>query len=178
MSRIGQKPIDMPPGVTVEFNNGVLQVKGPKGNLSQPIDSRLSFKTDNQKLIIERSSEDKKAKAFHGLTRTLIHNMVIGVTQGFQKNLEIVGVGYRAVLHGNTLTLHLGYSHPINYKAPEGIDFEMSQRNIILVRGIDKQMVGQVAAQIRAFRKPDPYKGKGIKYVGEQIRRKAGKTKA
>ena len=178
MSRIGRKAIDMPPGVTVELNNGLVQVKGPKGILSQPLNPRLSLRIDNQKIIIERNSADKKVKALHGLTRTLINNMIIGVTQGFQKSLDIVGVGYRAALQGKTLTLQIGYSHPINYKAPEGIDFQISQKNIIAVSGIDKQLVGQVAAQIRAFRKPDPYKGKGIKYLGEQIRRKAGKTKA
>lgn len=178
MSRIGRKAIDIPPGVTVELNNGLVQVKGPKGILSQPLNPRLSLRIDNQKIIIERNSADKKVKALHGLTRTLINNMVIGVTQGFQKSLDIVGVGYRAALQGKTLTLQIGYSHPINYKAPEGIDFQISQKNIIAVSGIDKQLVGQVAAQIRAFRKPDPYKGKGIKYLGEQIRRKAGKTKA
>jgi len=155
-----------------------VQVKGPKGILSQPLNPRLSLRIDNQKIIIERNSADKKVKALHGLTRTLINNMIIGVTQGFQKSLDIVGVGYRAALQGKTLTLQIGYSHPINYKAPEGIDFQISQKNIIAVSGIDKQLVGQVAAQIRAFRKPDPYKGKGIKYLGEQIRRKAGKTKA
>ena len=178
MSRIGRKAIDMPPGVTVELNNGLVQGKGPKGILSQPLNPRLSLRIDNQKIIIERNSADKKVKALHGLTRTLINNMIIGVTQGFQKSLDIVGVGYRAALQGKTLTLQIGYSHPINYKAPEGIDFQISQKNIIAVSGIDKQLVGQVAAQIRAFRKPDPYKGKGIKYLGEQIRRKAGKTKA
>ena len=178
MSRIGRKAIDIPPGVTVELNNGLVQVKGPKGILSQPLNPRLSLRIDNQKIIIERNSADKKVKARHGLTRTLINNMIIGVTQGFQKSLDIVGVGYRAALQGKTLTLQIGYSHPINYKAPEGIDFQISQKNIIAVSGIDKQLVGQVAAQIRAFRKPDPYKGKGIKYLGEQIRRKAGKTKA
>ncbi|OGW14989.1 MAG: 50S ribosomal protein L6 [Nitrospinae bacterium RIFCSPLOWO2_12_FULL_45_22] len=178
MSRIGRKAIDIPPGVTVELNNGLVQVKGPKGILSQPLNPRLSLRIDNQKIIIERNSADKKVKALHGLTRTLINNMIIGVTQGFQKSLDIVGVGYRAALQGKTLTLQIGYSHPINYKAPEGIDFQISQKNIIAVSGIDKQLVGQVAAQIRAFRKPDPYKGKGIKYLGEQIRRKAGKTKA
>src|SRR3990170_3684159 len=178
MSRIGRKAIDIPPGVTVELNNGLVQVKGPKGILSQQLNPRLSLRIDNQKIIIERNSADKKVKALHGLTRTLINNMIIGVTQGFQKSLDIVGVGYRAALQGKTLTLQIGYSHPINYKAPEGIDFQISQKNIIAVSGIDKQLVGQVAAQIRAFRKPDPYKGKGIKYLGEQIRRKAGKTKA
>lgn len=178
MSRIGRKAIDIPSGVIVECDNGVVWVRGPKGNLSQPINPRLSLKLDNQKIIIERNSNDKKVKALHGLTRTLINNMIIGVTQGFQKGLEIVGIGYRAVLQGRTLTLNLGYSHPINYKAPDGIDLQMSQKNIILVSGTDKQLVGQVAAQIRAFKKPDPYKGKGIKYLTEQVKRKAGKAKA
>ena len=178
MSRIGRKAIDIPSGVTIECDNGVVWVRGPKGNLSQPINPRLSLKPDNQKIIIERSSNDKKVKALHGLTRTLINNMIIGVTQGFQKGLEIVGIGYRAVLQGGTLTLNLGYSHPINYKAPDGIDLQMRQKNIILVSGTDKQLVGQVAAQIRAFKKPDPYKGKGIKYLTEQVKRKAGKAKA
>jgi large subunit ribosomal protein L6 len=178
MSRIGRRAIDIPPGVTIEVNNGIVQVKGPQGILSQTINSRLVLRLDSQKILIERRSNDKKVKALHGLTRTLINNMIIGVTQGFQKTLEIIGVGYRAALDGRSLTLSLGYSHPIIYKAPEGIDFHMNQRNIIVIRGMDKQLVGQVAAQIRAFRKPDPYKGKGIKYAGEQIRRKAGKTKA
>jgi len=178
MSRIGRKPIEIPAGVKVEIGDGEVQVKGPKGSLSYKINKDLAIEKKDNHLIITRSSDDRKIKALHGLTRTLINNMVIGVSQGFQKSLEIVGVGYRAALQGKTLTLYLGYSHPINYKPPEGIEIQLSQKNVITVSGIDKQLVGQVAAEIRAFRKPDPYKGKGIRYLGEQIRQKAGKGKA
>jgi large subunit ribosomal protein L6 len=178
MSRIGRKPIDIPDGVTIEIKNGLVQVKGPKGVLCYQINPNLSIDQEDRKLIINRKSEDKKVRSLHGLTRTLINNMVIGVSQGYQKSLEVVGVGYRAAVQGKILTLNLGHSHPINYRAPEGIELQISQRNVIVVSGIDKQLVGQVAAEIRAFRKPDPYKGKGIRYLGEEIRRKAGKAKA
>ena len=151
-------------------------MKGPKGTLSQAIHRDMHIARDDSVLRVERPSDERTHRALHGLTRSLVANMVEGVTKGYEKRLEIHGMGYRAMLQGTTLTLHLGYSHPIVYEAPDTIEFELSGRDIIIVRGIDKQMVGQVAAEIRAFRKPDPYKGKGIRYVGEVIRRKVGKT--
>ncbi len=176
MSRVGLRPIEIPEGVEVSLEPGSVIVKGPKGTLNQAIHRDMRIARDDSVLRVERPSNERTHRALHGLTRSLVANMVEGVTKGFEKRLEIHGMGYRATLQGTTLTLLLGYSHPIVYEAPDTIDFELSGRDIIIVRGIDKQMVGQVAAEIRAFRKPEPYKGKGIRYVGEVIRRKVGKT--
>ena len=176
MSRVGLRPIEIPEGVEVSLEPGSVTVKGPKGTLSQAIHRDMHIARDDSVLRVERPSDERTHRALHGLTRSLVANMVEGVTKGFEKRLEIHGMGYRATLQGTTLTLLLGYSHPIVYEAPDTIEFELSGRDIIIVRGIDKQMVGQVAAEIRAFRKPEPYKGKGIRYVGEVIRRKVGKT--
>ncbi|MCH7646101.1 MAG: 50S ribosomal protein L6 [Nitrospinae bacterium] len=176
MSRVGLRPIEIPEGVEVSLEPGSVTVKGPKGTLSQAIHRDMRIARDDSVLRVERPSDERTHRALHGLTRSLVANMVEGVTKGFEKRLEIHGMGYRAMLEDTTLTLHLGYSHPIVYEAPDTIEFELSGRDIIIVRGIDKQMVGQVAAEIRAFRKPEPYKGKGIRYVGEVIRRKVGKT--
>lgn len=178
MSRVGLMPIEVPEGVEVKVSPGRVVVKGPKGELEQDIHSDISVVRQEGVLMVKRPSDQRTHRALHGLTRSLVANMVEGVTKGFEKQLDIQGMGYRALLQGRTLTLHLGYSHPIEYEAPEGIEFDLSGRNLITVRGIDKQKVGQVAAEIRAFRKPEPYKGKGIRYVGEVIRRKVGKTGA
>lgn len=176
MSRVGLRPIEIPEGVEVSLEPGSVTVKGPKGTLNQAIHRDIRIARDDSVLRVERPSDERTHRALHGLTRSLVANMVEGVTKGFEKRLEIHGMGYRAMLEETTLTLHLGYSHPIVYEAPDTIEFELSGRDIIIVRGIDKQKVGQVAAEIRAFRKPEPYKGKGIRYVGEVLRRKVGKT--
>lgn len=176
MSRVGLRPIEIPEGVEVSLEPGSVIVKGPKGTLNQAIHRDMRIARDDSVLRVERPSDERTHRALHGLTRSLVANMVEGVTKGFEKRLEIHGMGYRATLQGTTLTLLLGYSHPIVYEAPDTIEFELSGRDIIIVRGIDKQMVGQVAAEIRAFRKPEPYKGKGIRYLGEVLRRKVGKT--
>lgn len=177
MSRIGMKPIDIPSGVSVEIDDkNHVTVKGPKGTLEETMDKSITITEENNVIKVERHSEDKKHRALHGLTRTLIHNMVLGVTDGFSKKLEIVGVGYRAAKKGDTLVLTLGYSHPIEMKDPEGITTEVPNQLEIWVKGADKQQVGNYAAKIRSWREPEPYKGKGIKYAGEHIRRKEGKT--
>lgn len=177
MSRIGMKPIDIPSGVSVEIDDkNHVTVKGPKGTLEETMDKSITITEENNVIKVERHSEDKKHRALHGLTRTLIHNMVLGVTDGFSKKLEIVGVGYRAAKKGDTLLLTLGYSHPIEMKDPEGITTEVPNQLEIWVKGADKQQVGNYAAKIRSWREPEPYKGKGIKYAGEHIRRKEGKT--
>ena len=176
MSRIGRKHIAVPAGVEVTINGATVTVKGPKGTLSETFHSGISVKNEGGFIIVERSNDDKEYRALHGLTRTLIANMVDGVTKGFSKTLEIVGVGYKAALANKTLTLSLGYSHPIIFKEENGITFEVPNSNVVIVHGIDKQAVGQIAAQIREKRPPEPYLGKGVKYSGEKIRRKAGKT--
>ncbi len=177
MSRIGMKPIDIPSGVSVEIDDkNHVTVKGPKGTLEETMDKSITITEENNVIKVEIHSEDKKHRALHGLTRTLIHNMVLGVTDGFSKKLEIVGVGYRAAKKGDTLVLTLGYSHPIEMKDPEGITTEVPNQLEIWVKGADKQQVGNYAAKIRSWREPEPYKGKGIKYAGEHIRRKEGKT--
>ena len=177
MSRIGMKPIDIPSGVSVEIDDkNHVTVKGPKGTLEETMDKSITITEENNVIKVERHSEDKKHRALHGLIRTLIHNMVLGVTDGFSKKLEIVGVGYRAAKKGDTLVLTLGYSHPIEMKDPEGITTEVPNQLEIWVKGADKQQVGNYAAKIRSWREPEPYKGKGIKYAGEHIRRKEGKT--
>jgi large subunit ribosomal protein L6 len=176
MSRIGKKSIPLPKGVTVTVEGNVVKVKGPKGELQRTVHPELSIKLENNELTVSRPSEETRHKALHGLTRTLVANMVEGTSTGFRKTLELVGVGYKAEARPYGLQLALGFSHPIEYKAPKGIKLTAPVPTQILIDGADKEMVGQVAAEIRSFRKPEPYKGKGIKYQGEQIRRKAGKA--
>ena len=177
MSRIGREPITVPAGVAVTVAEGnAVTVKGPLGELKQSFNAALTIAQDGDKLIVTRPNDEKEMRALHGLTRTLLNNMVVGVTKGYEKKLEIVGVGYRAEKSGTKLTLGLGYSHPVIFEEANGIKFECPDSTTILVKGIDKQAVGQVAAVIRSKRPPEPYLGKGIKYSGEYIRRKAGKT--
>jgi large subunit ribosomal protein L6 len=175
MSRIGRKPIEIPDGVDVELAPGRVTVKGPKGELAQQLSPEMKVERENGTLTVERPTDRGEHRALHGLTRSLIANMVVGVTDGYERRLEIQGVGYRAQLKGKNLELALGFSHPVSVEAPEGIEFEVPQQTEIIVRGIDKQLVGQVAADIRKRRPPEPYKGKGVRYVGEQVRRKVGK---
>src|SRR3954463_4282598 len=175
MSRIGRKPVPVPEAVTVEIAPGNIAVKGPKGELSQPYSQDMKVEQDDGVVTIARPTDRGEHRALHGLTRSLIANMVEGVTEGFEKRLEIQGVGYRAALKGKKLELALGYSHPVAIDAPEGIDFEVPQPTEVIVKGIDKQLVGQVAADIRKRRPPEPYKGKGIRYKDEQVLRKVGK---
>jgi large subunit ribosomal protein L6 len=177
MSRIGKAPILLPQGVELKRAGSTVQVKGPKGTLSHTIPAGISLQIADGIIYVKRKGEAKQVRSLHGLSRTLIANMVTGVTEGFEKGLEIVGIGYRANLQGRNLHLSLGYSHPVIYPIPEGIELVVEKQNKIMVQGIDKQKVGQVAAEIRSFRKPEPYKGKGIRYIGEQVRRKAGKAK-
>lgn len=177
MSRIGRMPIAVPAGVTVEIaENNKVTVKGPKGTLERVLPAEMDIKMEGSEIVVSRPNDLKKMKSLHGLTRTLIHNMVIGVTEGYEKKLEINGVGYRAQKKGKEITFNLGFSHPVVMTDPEGIETEMDGQNIIIVKGIDKEKVGQYAAEIREKRKPEPYKGKGIKYADEVIRRKVGKT--
>jgi large subunit ribosomal protein L6 len=175
MSRIGKKPIAIPAGVTIDVKPGQVNVKGPKGELAQRVSPEMRVSAAEDALTVERPTDRGEHRALHGLTRSLIANMVEGVTDGFEKRLEIQGVGYRAQLKGKALELALGYSHPVSVPAPDGIEFEVPQPTQIVVRGIDKQLVGEVAAGIRKRRPPEPYKGKGIRYAGEQVRRKVGK---
>ena len=175
MSRIGKKPIPIPKDVKVDLKGDLLTVKGPKGNLQRKVDPNVQIQTDTDQIVLTVQAETKKSKSLHGLYRALVSNMVIGVSQGFERALEIVGVGYRAEMSGKTMVLHLGYSHPINYPVPEGVEAKVEKAKITLA-AIDKEVLGGVAAKIRSFRPPEPYKGKGIKYAQEQIRRKAGKT--
>jgi large subunit ribosomal protein L6 len=175
MSRIGRKPVAVPDAVTVEIAPGTVAVKGPKGELSQSFSPDMSIEQGEGVVTVSRPTDRGEHRALHGLTRSLIANMVEGVTDGFEKRLEIQGVGYRAALKGKNLELALGYSHPVSIAAPEGIDFEVPQPTEIIIRGIDKQLVGQVAADIRKRRPPEPYKGKGIRYKDEQVLRKVGK---
>ncbi|MBQ8509323.1 MAG: 50S ribosomal protein L6 [Clostridia bacterium] len=177
MSRIGRKPIAIPAGVDVKIGEGnVVTVKGPKGTLTQTMNSRINIAVEGAEINVTRPTDEKEDRALHGLTRTLVANMVEGVTNGYSKKLEIVGVGYRALKNGKTLTLNLGYSHPITFEEFDDIKFEVPSQTEVIVSGINKQTVGQVAAQIREKRPPEPYLGKGVKYEGEHIRRKAGKT--
>ncbi len=177
MSRIGNAPVTVPSGVEVTVTNGTVTVKGPKGTLSRPIPGDIEIAHDDGTLTFTRPNDERKNRALHGLTRSLVNNMVVGVTDGFKKELEIVGVGYRAEAQGpNGLRLNLGFSHPVNVTAPDGITFEVPQPTQVIVAGIDKEVVGQVAANIRSIRKPEPYKGKGVRYAGERIVRKAGKA--
>ena len=175
MSRIGRKPVPVPEAVTVEIAPGNIAVKGPKGELRQTLSHEMSVEQADGTVTVARPTDRGEHRALHGLTRSLIANMVEGVTEGFEKRLEIQGVGYRAQLKGKNLELALGFSHPVPVEAPEGIEFEVPQPTEIIIRGIDKQLVGQVAADIRKRRPPEPYKGKGIRYAGEHVRRKVGK---
>ena len=177
MSRIGKMPIAIPAGVTVDVaENNKVTVKGPKGTLERVLAPELTIKMEDGQIVVERPNDLKRIKSLHGLTRTLINNMVVGVTNGYEKVLEVNGVGYRAAKQGKTLALTLGYSHPVNMDDPDGITTEVDGQNKIIVKGIDKEKVGQYAAEIRDKRRPEPYKGKGIKYADEVIRRKVGKT--
>lgn len=177
MSRIGRMPIAIPAGVTVEIaENNKVTVKGPKGTLERVLPAEMEIKQEGEEILVNRPNDLKKMRSLHGLTRTLIHNMVVGVTEGYEKKLEVNGVGYRAVKKGKLLTLSLGYSHPVEMEDPEGIEVVVEDANTLVVKGIDKEKVGQYAAEIREKRAPEPYKGKGIKYADEVIRRKVGKT--
>jgi large subunit ribosomal protein L6 len=177
MSRIGRAPIPLPDGVEVQVTDGRITVRGPRGTLEQALPPDMAVHQEDGVLQVERPDDERQHRAMHGLTRSLVNNMVVGVTQGFQRDLEIVGVGYRAAAQGPArLELALGYSHPVVVEAPEGITFEVPAPTRVSVRGIDKQAVGQVAADIRSLRKPEPYKGKGVRYAGEVVRRKAGKA--
>jgi large subunit ribosomal protein L6 len=178
MSRIGKLPIPVPPEVKVSLSDGTIQVSGPMGQLERLLPGGVDVRVEANQIVVERPDDSRQAKSIHGLTRTLISNMVLGVSQGFEKKLEIVGVGYRAERQGNGVLLTLGYSHPILYPLPTGIDVVVERQVALTVRGINKELVGAVAAKIRSFRPPEPYKGKGIRYVGERVRRKVGKAKA
>jgi large subunit ribosomal protein L6 len=178
MSRIGKAPIELPPGVEVTVEGGGVRVTGPKGQLEQRIRPETEIRVDDGKLLVTRKADSKQHRAYHGLTRALLANMVEGVSTGFHKALDIVGVGYRAEKRGDTLVLNVGYSHEVRYPQPDGITLSTPAPTQIVVEGIDKQQVGQVAAELRSVRPPEPYKGKGIRYRGEQVRRKAGKTGA
>ncbi|WP_138204922.1 50S ribosomal protein L6 [Haloimpatiens lingqiaonensis] len=177
MSRIGRLPVAIPNGVTVDVTpDNVVTVKGPKGELTRKMHKDMLINIEDNSVVVKRPSEQKEHRALHGLTRALINNMVTGVTEGYQKTLELIGVGYRAQAKGKGLVLNLGFSHPVEIDAIEGIQFEVPEATKIVVKGIDKELVGEIAAVIRSHRKPEPYKGKGIKYQGEVIRRKEGKT--
>ena len=176
MSRIGKQPIAIPDGVTVEVDDGLVTVRGPGGELSQRVVRDLRVIVDGGEVRVERPSDERDHRALHGLTRSLIANMVEGVTKGYEKRLEIQGVGYRAALKGSELELQVGFSHPVTMSPPAGIEFEVPAPNRIVVKGIDKQLVGEIAANVRKIRKPEPYKGKGIRYEGEYVRKKAGKA--
>lgn len=176
MSRIGKKPIPVPQGVDIQIEGSLVRVKGPKGQLEREFHRDMVIKLEEGNLVVNRPSDAKNHRSLHGLTRTLLSNMVEGVTKGFQRNLELVGVGYRAAKQGNKLVLTVGYSHPVEFEPPAGIEIEVPAPTKITLKGADKQAVGQLAANIRAVREPEPYKGKGIKYEGEVIRRKAGKA--
>jgi len=180
MSRIGKLPVTVPSGVTIDINDHKVTVKGPKGELSEKIHSAIKLEIKDGKVVFTRTADNKPTRSLHGLARKLVANMVEGVTKGYEKRLEIIGVGYKAAVSGSKLTLNLGFSHPVEYIAPKGITFEIDKekKNIITITGIDKQMLGEVAAKIRSYKKPEPYKGKGIRYVGENVPRKAGKAAA
>ena len=180
MSRIGRKPLAIPQGVTVEISGSAVRVKGSKGELNYKHLPEISVKIEEGNVVVGRYNDLPRSRALHGLTRQLIENMVIGVSKGYEKQLEIVGVGFKAQVKGKILVLNLGFSHPIDYNIPDGIEITQNEKNknILIIRGIDKQLVGQVAADIRDYRKPEPYKGKGVKYIDEVIRRKVGKAAA
>jgi large subunit ribosomal protein L6 len=176
MSRVGANPIAVPKGVEVKIDGSQVSVKGPKGQLSWGFQSEITFKQENDQIIVSRPSDQARHKAMHGLSRTLLANMVLGVTEGFSKTLEMHGVGYRAQMQGKDLEVSVGFSHPVKVSPPEGVEFEVDGTSKIIVKGSDKQAVGQAAADVRKIRKPEPYKGKGIRYEGEYVRRKAGKA--
>ena len=178
MSRIGKMPITIPKGVKVELNNNKIKVSGERGALEINIHPDIQVKVEENKIYVSRPSDDRFHRSLHGLSRSLINNMIEGVFSGFEKTLEIQGVGYRAALDGGKMVIQIGYSHPINVDPPKGIEFEVEKQKIIKIKGIDKQLVGETAAKIRLLRKPEPYKGKGIRYVDEVVRRKIGKTGA
>jgi large subunit ribosomal protein L6 len=178
MSRIGKRPVPIPKGVTLAIDGQTVKVKGPKGELSRTVHAEMKLALEEGALTVTRPSEETRHKALHGLTRTLIANMVEGVEKGYQKVLEIQGVGYKAELNKTGLNVVVGYSHPVSYKAPQGITFAVANNTVVTISGPNKELVGQVAAEIRQIRPPEPYKGKGIRYQGERVRRKAGKTGA
>jgi large subunit ribosomal protein L6 len=178
MSRIGRKPVILPKGVTVQVQGNTVAVKGPRGELRRSLHPEMQLALANDQFTVSRPSDEKRHKALHGLTRTLVQNMVDGVSKGFSKSLEIQGVGYKAEAKPYGVNLIVGYSHPIKYEAPQGIKISVDNNTVVKIEGADKELVGQVAAELRAVRPPEPYKGKGIRYVGEQVRRKAGKTGA
>lgn len=178
MSRIGRMPIPIPKEVSVSYDLSKIDIKGPKGQLTHLLPAGISVSVEDGKIFVRRVNDERNLKALHGLTRSIIANMVTGVTQGFEKRLEIVGVGFRADVQSNTLRLTLGFSHPVIFPIPEGIKIEVDRQTQITVKGIDKQLVGIVAAKLRSIKPPEPYKGKGIRYVGEKIRKKVGKAKA
>ncbi|MDP8216066.1 MAG: 50S ribosomal protein L6 [Candidatus Kaelpia imicola] len=176
MSRIGKKPISINAKVKVRIENSITYVEGSKGKLESPIPEGIIVEVGENQIVVKRSSGEKRFRALHGLTRSLVNNMVTGVTEGFQKELEIIGVGYKAQVQGKKLSLQIGKSHPVEYSIPDGISIEIPKPTVIIVKGIDKQFVGEVAAEIRAYYPPEPYKGKGIRYKGEYVRKKAGKA--
>jgi large subunit ribosomal protein L6 len=178
MSRIGRKPIAVPDGVEVKINDELVEVTGPLGKLTQKLNPKIRVSQRDGKIFVDRLSDNKYYRSLHGLTRSLINNLIIGVTKGFRKELVITGMGYRAQLEGRVLNLQLGYSHPVKFTLPEGIEVKVEKQTQIVVSGIDKQLVGEVSAKIRRFRPPEPYKGKGIRYIDEHIRRKVGKAAA
>jgi len=176
MSRIGRLPIPLPSGVQFSESDGAVTVKGPKGELRSALPANVSVALDGGQIVVQRDSDARQARANHGLARALVNNMVVGVSTGFEKKLEVIGIGYRAEVKGSALVMNLGYSHPIEFPVPQGISISVDKQNKITVAGIDKQQVGQVAAVIRAFRKPDHYKGKGVRYANEHVRIKTGKS--
>ena len=178
MSRIGRKPINIPAGVEVKVNGSEVSVKGPKGALSQTFNPKMNIAVEGSEIVVTRPDDEKESRSLHGLTRTLVHNMIVGVTEGYKKSLDVNGVGYRVALEGGKLVMNLGFSHQVTMEAPEGITIEVPNQNQIVISGYDKQLVGQFAAEVREKRPPEPYKGKGIKYSDEVIRRKVGKTGA
>lgn len=180
MSRIGKQLVNIPPGVTVELQGDIFKAKGPKGELTRTINHKIEVKIEDNKIMVNRKEDTKQSRSLHGLTRNTIFNLIEGVSKGFERKLEIIGVGYKASVNKNKITLTLGYSHPIEYIAPSGIEFKINEenKNIIIITGIDKQTLGEVAAKVRSYRKPEPYKGKGIRYMDEYVMRKAGKSAA
>ena len=176
MSRIGKAPIPVPSGVDVTIDGNHITVKGPKGTLDRELPVGVTLRREGEEILVERPDDERQTRALHGLVRSLVNNMVVGVNEEFVKELEIIGTGYRAALQGSTIDLSLGFSHPVKVDAPQGITFEVPTATRVVVRGVDKEQVGQVAANIRAIRKPEPYKGKGVRYLGEHVARKAGKT--
>jgi large subunit ribosomal protein L6 len=176
MSRIGKLPVPIVKGVQVDIDGQAVKVKGPKGELHRDFPAGITIRVDDSEAKVERADDEKRTRALHGLSRSLLANMVVGVSEGFTKTLELQGVGYRAAQAGDKVTLSVGFSHPVEFSAPEGIQLEVEGNNRVHVRGIDKELVGQIAANIRKVRKPEPYKGKGIRYLGERVRRKAGKA--